>query len=384
MKLDNNILHIISKYLSRKETVEERAELYEWYEGLDKETKVEDLNILQARGKERLMREISGTYNSGRVVKLLSYKLAAACIAIAICSVSLLYYINRDQITPLKLTELEKLIPNHNRATITIGGGNIIELEKLANNSSIRTGNTIVKKDENGQLSYTVLHQDINGSAEQNLTSTLQTTKASQYTILLSDGTKVYLNEVSKLTYPESFGIGDRVVELSGEAYFEVTKTTQRSRFIVKTKGQAVEVLGTKFNINAYGDLPFVKTTLAQGSVRINPINKAITPILLKPNQQSVLGSKNVARLEVNADEFIAWKNGYFIFDGNNTNEIVAEIGKWYGIKIEYKHTAKPIEYTGKLPKNIGLVRLMELLNYSGIKVQAYKDKDDQYKLIIN
>lgn len=393
MKIDKHIFHIINKYLSRKESAGERAELYQWYDDLSlAEHTTKQSDKFKGRGKERLMVAIGATDSKVKVVRLFSYKVAAACVALAVCCFSLFYLMNREELVPLKLAELEKVVPNHNRATITLSNGSIVELEGLKKNTAVRNGNTIIRKDEYGQLSYTILDHTAlqdgkkTGRADlsANVKNSLQTAKASQYTITLSDGTRVYLNALSRLSYPEQFGQGDRIVELSGEAYFEVTKTLQKSRFIVKTKSQTVEVLGTKFNINAYGDQPFIRTTLAEGSVRVTPVNKAIAAILLKPDQQSVLAQTALELNEVDAAQFIAWKNGYFIFDGNNTDEIMREIAKWYGIEIQYQHTSHSVEYAGKLPKNIGLARLMELLNYAGIRVQAFKDKNNQTKLIIN
>lgn len=383
MKLDKYTIHILSRYLERKETAEERQQLYQWYEefgNAEQAVAKETIGGLQRKGRERLFAEINGTATPGRIIRLRSFQIAAACLILAFCAFSLKIYIDKYAFKPLMQAELKKIVPNKNKATLTLAGGPVVNLDLLSQRQSIVIGNAVIEKDSSGMLKYTF----VNNITSANVMNTLQTAKGSQYSIVLSDGTKVYLNATSKLSFPGKFGAGDRVVKLFGEAYFEVKKTTQHSKFIVQTNTQAVEVLGTKFNINAYEDMPSVKTTLAEGSVRVTPVNKALASLLLKPNQQFVLNASKAERINTDASMIVAWKDGFFVFDGHNSDEIIREIGKWYDMEIEYKHEEKTIEYAGRIPKNISLDQLIKLLNYAGIKVAAFKNNNNQHKLIIN
>lgn len=381
MNVNQAIQSIIAKYLRRNETMEERQQLYQWYEEMDDSSKsisATEAIRSQRKVKERLLQQIKGSAGGGRVVELFSYRVAAACVVFVIAGISLKYYSERMAYTPVKLTELKKVVPDYNKATITLSTGEVVDLNSLNNNQSIQVGNTVLRKNQQGQL------ESLAGSkGADEVMNTLKTSRSSQYSIILSDGTKVYLNADSKLSYPNRFGSGDRVVELHGEGYFEVAKTVQHSKFFVKTDRQSVEVLGTKFNINAYDDRPVVKTTLAEGSVRLTPLNKVLHSILLKPDQQAILNESTVRRITVDASRVIKWKDGFFVFDGYNTDEIVREVGKWYDIEIEYKHDKNPVEYAGNIPKSSSLEKLIQILNYSGIKVQAYRNKNNQQKLII-
>lgn len=109
-----------------------------------------------------------------------------------------------------------------------------------------------------------------------------------------------------------------------------------------------------------------------------------IKPLVIKPNQQAVLSNNDIAAVEVDAQQIIAWKDGFFVFDGNNTEEVLREIGQWYGIGVEDKIGNRTVKYTGKIPKNISMARLVKLLSYADINVQVFKDKNDQLRLIVN
>jgi transmembrane sensor len=382
MSLDKNILKLISKYLDREETGEERVTLYKWYDELSagKPVGKNAAAKFHQKNRERLAAEIDGITIRKAIVRPLWYRVAAAAVILILCYFSFEYFQNSRKLIPVKMAELEKIVPVSNKVIITLSTGKTVDPDTLGIGRSVKMGNAIVQKDSLGHLLYKA---DTEKKSD-NITSTVQTPKATQYTIELSDGTKVFLNAKSKLTFPGQFGTGDRVVQLSGEAYFEVTKTLAHSKFIVKTDRQSIQVLGTKFNVNAYADAPLVKTTLAEGSVSITPQNKAIKPMLIKPDQQAILSSNDIASMEVDAQAIIAWKDGFFVFDGNNTEEVIREIGQWYGIEVDYKPGIKSIKYAGKIPKNISMARLVKLLSFADINVQAFKDKNDQLKLIVN
>ena len=383
MRLNDKFLAIIKKYLRREESISERKELYSLYETLKATSKPlsrDNIVRLHEIGKKRLFKEVGGELVNNTLFSPIWYRAVAAVLFFVATFFGINYYYQRDNLIAVSAIDIKKIAPESGKATMTLSTGEVITLDTLDDLETARLGGSTISNNGSGALSYKAGND--NTMAEHTI-GTLQTARAAQYNIELSDGTRVWLNAKSKLSFPERFGKGDRVVQLSGEGYFEVKKTMQKSKFIVQSNGQEIEVLGTKFNVNSYVSSN-IKTTLAEGSVRITPGNKSIGPIILKPNQQSVLNVGKIQQFAVDASRVIAWKDGYFTFDGNNTQEILQEIGDWYGISVTYKNTAKMIRYTGKIPKNINLDRLVMLLGYQDIDVKAYKDKNNQLKLIVN
>jgi len=330
-------------------------------------------------GKARLFNEIGGSIIRKATIIPMWYRVAAAIFLVLASYFSINYFVNRNNLIEVSTADIHKIAPESGKATLTLSTGEVITLDTLGDLETAKLGNSKVSNNGSGALSY----KAGNNAAAAHTIGTLQTARAAQYNIELSDGTRVWLNAKSKLSFPERFGNGDRIVQLSGEAYFEVKKNKQKSKFIVKSNGQDIEVLGTKFNVNGYVPAN-IRTTLAEGSVRVTPSNKAIKPLILKPNQQAVLKAESIQQHAVDASRIIAWKDGYFTFDGNNTQEILQEIGGWYGVSVTYNNPAKMVEYTGKISKNIDLSRLIMLLGYQDIKVKAFKDKNNQLKLIVN
>jgi ferric-dicitrate binding protein FerR (iron transport regulator) len=196
--------------------------------------------------------------------------------------------------------------------------------------------------------------------------NTLSTPRGGQYQLVLPDGSKVWLNASSSIHFPTAFAGHERNVELTGEAYFEIAKNKQKP-FHVNVNGMQVEVLGTHFNVNAYGDEGAIKTSLLEGSVKIK---KGNISGLLKPGQQGVL-KKNSTDLEIkNADmnEAIAWKNGLFEFDGADIKSIMREIGRWYDVDVVYAGKVPDRRFEGKISRDAQLSDVLKILALSNVK----------------
>ncbi|QBQ40571.1 FecR family protein [Sphingobacterium psychroaquaticum] len=379
MKINQHIATIIRKYFDRKESNAERKSLYEWYDDIDNSQKItpERIARLKALNAARLF-----PLTRPKQVKRLStfVKVAAAVLLLSgLGYIGLQYYENQQEYV-MGAAELAKITPGTDQATITLGSGETIDLENIKLNDSLKIGNTVIYKDEQGQITYAAVAEGLN-TADIYTENILQTPKSAQYKVMLSDGTKVTLNAESKLIYPAHFASGkDRIVTLSGEGYFEVSKTSDSRKFMVKTKGQLTEVLGTKFNINAYANSNKTVTTLAEGSIRVQSDNHTI---VLQPNQQTVLKDGDLIKQHIDATTAIGWTEGYFYFDNTNAAEIIQQIGRWYDIEVEYDGKT-PITYSGKIPKNLNLGKLIELLNYADIKAKAVSNKNNKKKLVIN
>lgn len=285
----------------------------------------------QAVASQILSRVVGDPQRARRTRTLWTRWVAAAAIAIAVMTGGYFYYHNQFVNRNSSIVYQNDIAPGRNGATLTLGDGRkILVNEALAGRVAEELGVRISKNDQ-GQLVYEVLE---NGNKKLAY-HTLSTTRGEQSQVRLPDGSLVFLNAESSLRYPNSFtGLGKREVMLSGEGYFEVSRDRLHP-FIVKTPTQQLEVLGTHFNINAYGGEAGVKTTLLEGSVRVGDGSMAVSGVL-KPGQQSRLRGKELDIATVDVDNAVAWKEGFFIFDSRPLELIMQDISRWYDVEIVY------------------------------------------------
>jgi ferric-dicitrate binding protein FerR (iron transport regulator) len=208
-------------------------------------------------------------------------------------------------------------------------------------------------------LSYNTLK---NKSSEV-LYNTISTPRGGQYELMLSDGSKVWLNAASSLRFSASFVGKERKVELLGEAYFEVAKNAAMP-FKVKVHGMEVEVLGTHFNINSYDNESMIRTTLLEGSVKINKNNSSS---LLKPGQQAQMNKAGEIKIinNVDVEEAIAWKEGKFQFDKADIHDIMRQLARWYDVDVEYKGTVSS-HFGGTISRDVNLSQVLNMLHLTG------------------
>jgi ferric-dicitrate binding protein FerR (iron transport regulator) len=243
------------------------------------------------------------------------------------------------------------ITPGGNKALLTLSDGNTILLDSAAAGQLALQGNANVIKSAAGKITYR-----LNGAADQFIRlNTLSTPRGGQYQLTLPDGTNVWLNALSSITYPVAFGGKDRKVTVTGEAYFEVARDKTKP-FIVVTPKDQVTVLGTAFNVNCYADEPVRKTTLLEGAVQIGAQ-------VLKPGE-ACLNGKVVA---VDTDKAIAWKNGLFDFNGAGMEELMRQVARWYDIEVVYQDGIPDKEFVGKLSRNASLKTLLKALEYANV-----------------
>ncbi|TKC12773.1 FecR family protein [Pedobacter polaris] len=299
--------------------------------------------------------------------KLNFYKKISIAAALLIAVGGTLYFglARKDQkdITA-KLAE-EKILPGTDRAILTLADGRKILLDKNASTLFLdSTAGIQIKKTKNGELIYEVLATvSTTGNVKQY--NTIETPRGSQYTVILQDGTKVWLNASSFLKYPLVFSGNKRQVELNGEGYFEVSKNKARP-FIVQTNNQEVEVLGTHFNVNAYPEEVAIKTTLLEGKVIVH---KGGEEALMKPGEQVVnlKTSKNLklSTLE-DANEVIAWKNGLFLFTHESLYDIMVKISRWYDVEVEYQGKFDNQYYSGTISRFGEVEAVLKIMELTG------------------
>ena len=191
----------------------------------------------------------------------------------------------------------------------------------------------------------------------------LTTPVGGEYSLVLSDGTKVFLNADSELKYPVEFSDGKRIVDLKGEAYFEVHKDSLRP-FIVRMNGAEVTVLGTSFNVNTYGDDGQIYTTLVNGSVRVAPM-KNKQEEMLKPGMQSVMNVQSglLTVREVDVEPYVAWREGRFVFRAMTLDLIMRQLQRWYDFEVFYQNSElKDYEFRGVIKRDMDLDKVLSVI----------------------
>lgn len=291
--------------------------------------------------------------------------------AVLLVASSGLFFLVRKSESPQdrKIIETE-ILPGYNQATLTLADGRTISLDSaqsgiVIDNEDIKynNGNSVLaEKDESPRA------PDPNTQY-----ATITTPRGGQYQIILSDGTKVWLNAASTLRYPIKFTGDGREVELEGEAYFQVRK--KGSPFIVKSHGQEITVLGTSFNIAAYADENETKTTVVEGKVQVS---QGTERILLIPGEQSVLNNGFLTTQKADVEAIIAWKSGKFYFKNTPFREMIMQVARWYDIDVAYESTVPKATFSGDMKRSVSLMTVLDLLKLSGIRFHL-----EERKLII-
>ncbi|WP_158995635.1 FecR family protein [Mucilaginibacter sp. L196] len=295
-------------------------------------------------------------------------RIAAAASILLFLSVGGYFIWHKQPQQQTAQNQINDIAPGSNKAVLTLANGKQIILTGAKNGKLANESNTAINKTANGQVTYVGLSNNSAAIAY----NTMTTPRGGQYTLTLSDGTKVILNAASSLRYPASFTGNDRKVELTGEAYFEVAHNAAKP-FKVTSNGQTVEVLGTHFNINSYTDEQIIKTTLLEGSVKVTQNASGISK-MLKPGQQSLLSGGRLAVADANIEEAVAWKNGYFRFNDENIESIMRKLSRWYNIDVQYEGRTSDEGFYGKISrfKNIsGVLKMLEQTKSVHFKVEG-------------
>jgi ferric-dicitrate binding protein FerR (iron transport regulator) len=261
--------------------------------------------------------------------------------------------------------------PGKMNAMITLSDGSKINLDSASNGQLALQGNTRISK-ENGQVKY-----EYTGGLTDIQFNTVSTARGNQFMVVLPDQTKVWLNASSSITFPTSFTGNTREVKISGEAYFEVAKRKDMP-FKVSFAGDGeIEVLGTHFNVNTYKDDGIIRTTLLEGSVRISK-NKETE--MLAPGQQAQIKENATMHIaEVDTDETIAWKNGFFNFKDADIKAMMQQLSRWYDIDIQYEGPAGKQLFTGEIDRSLNLVSVLKILEKTNVHFRLEENR----KLVI-
>ena len=376
---------LIAKYLRQELTDQEKDQLEQWLQAdthnqelfrkLTDETIIDSqLETFETNEKDKAWKNIVKKTGFKSITrKKTTTKLwpayAAAVIILIALGVTLIRYRNTSNEQKLTLKPQKDLLPGSNKAILTLADGSKIVLDDAKRGKIASQQNIVITKDKSGELVYQVAEtaqtEDL-PPVEKVVMNMLATPRGGQYQVVLPDGTRVWLNSASSLRYPTAFAGNERQVELSGEAYFEVSKDPNKP-FYVKTATQTVTVLGTHFNINSYADEMATKTTLLEGSVRVTGNFNGATA-KLKPGEQAV-NSPNAIEVKENADidEAVAWKNGKFLFRNTDLHTIMRQLSRWYDVDVEYQGNVVQKHYRGRISRNVPVSEIFQILKTSGI-----------------
>jgi transmembrane sensor len=381
----SRIAYLISGYLRQTLSEKEHDELDEWMTASDDNQRLfEELtdpkNIekgLKEYGApdteaalKRIKRKIQFTSRPAKQKsiskKILRYSIAASIVLIA-GTIMIFLLMNKKDKPEISKTEKVDIQPGGNKARLMIANGKVIDLEKARNGLlDSAEGNEVLKTAE-GQLSY---ESNTNKAKGYHI---LTTPVGGQYQVTLPDGTRVWLNAESSLKYPVVFG-GERVVELTGEGYFEAAPSDSPQggglgTFVVKLdNGTEVRVLGTSFNIMAYNDEAEIKTTLLEGRVKIGRWPLAVGPeiisIELKPGEQAQADKSGSIKVntDVNVDEAVAWKNGQFKFKDQPIEVVMRQVARWYDAEVVYEGKKTDYHFNATIYRKEPVSKLLELL----------------------
>jgi len=365
-------IELYEKFLSGKLTPEEENALNSYQDNffIQDNDQLSKLSPDDKLTRHTIYRKIRHSVSDHKFRTIKSPWMWAAAAAIMIVALGLGNMLLKDKKQLLITSNRPKknvhkaIVPGSNNAILTLADGSTILLDDAKNGLMGNPGTSAVKKLKDGLISYTG-NAAGQGKTNEEALNIITIPRGGQYTVILPDGTKVWLNSASSLTYPVAFNGIQRKVELKGEAYFEVAKNKQLP-FVVHTGKVDVKVLGTHFNVTAYQDEAEIKTTLLEGSVKLT-VGSASA--LLVPGQQGISGSAEdrIITKTVNVNQVVAWKSGYFIFRDSDIKDIMKQIGRWYDVEIEYEGNIPERTFGGTYAKNKDITELLKGLELTGL-----------------
>lgn len=365
-----DITTLIEKYIAGNASQEEEDLLLQWYRSIANNAAEVEISRKDEPEhiRERILLKLQEHIHEPKqpVIRKLNTWKRIAIAASFVLIISIVAYLWLQKQTPVEVVntpvQTQDIRPGTNKATLTLADGSVIDLNNAATGGLTQQGNTKIIKQDSGQLAYNITSYETIKMPQYNV---LSTPRGGQYKIVLPDGSKVWLNAASSLKFPVAFTGKERLVELTGEGYFEVAKNAAQP-FKVMTEGITVEALGTQFNIMSYRDEPFINTTLLEGSVKVTSANISN---ILRPAQQAQLNRTGNMQVVYNLDTAatVAWKNGYFNFKGMDIKTIMQQIGRWYDVDITFSGEPTEDKYSGKINRNTKLFEVLDLLKSGGV-----------------
>ncbi|MDN5287775.1 MAG: anti-FecI sigma factor, FecR [Mucilaginibacter sp.] len=349
-----NAKELLKKFQDGQCSDEELALLENWYNQYSPASPKKLTDIEWAKNVYDILRFLDNSE------KVQTRTIQPARIIAAACAVLCLYVggyflLNKPIREQATVARVHDINPGGNKATLTLSNGSQISLNDTQNGKLAQQGNTSIIKTADGQIVY----NDKGKNAEGKITfNTTATPRGGQYHVVLSDGTNIWLNASSSVTYPTTFTGNNRTVEITGEAYFEVVHNAAKP-FRVKSNGQVVEVLGTHFNINCYADEPVSKTTLLQGRIKIAAKNHSQ---LIKPGEQAIVSKNGVTVAQADVDQAVGWKNGDFNINDEDLQTVMRQVARWYDVEVIYNNKKNYEKFVGTISRTKKLSEILKAL----------------------
>lgn len=329
----------------------------------------QDAGWADATQQEAVFARLSHSMASETKVKRLFpwKKAAAAAVALAVATGSFMWLKRPSAPVQEAKNTLpagniipQAIRPGSNKAVLILGDGSEIALNDADSGRIARQGNAFISKTGHGQIVYA----DAGNTNEETLIyNTIHIPRGGQYSLTLPDGSKVWLNAATRLHFPVRFQGSERLVELDGEAYFEVARN-ERQPFRVKVRSMEVEVLGTHFNVMAYTDEATIQTTLLEGKVRLK---SGESSVILRPGQQGLYApGTHFSVRQADPEQATAWKNGYFIFNDETLPSIMRKISRWYDADIQYASRNNNLSYAGTISRFKNVEDVLRMLTLTG------------------
>lgn len=369
---NNRLNELFQKYVDKSITEEEYVELFAYIN--NPETKEQVLAFMDEHNKkvqsdvlvheidwDSMYANITGPKKSDGRKRSSFWKYAAAAALFVVGSFTL-YYVSENGIgKKAPLAYHNDVLPGGDKAVLTLADGSTITLDNSTGGKLATQGDISIEKDAKGQIVYLV-----KGSSEDETQkiNTLATPAGGKFSVVLSDGSKVWLNASSSIKFPVAFDKDARKVEIKGEAYFEIEKDQKRPFYVVNGSAE-IKVLGTHFNVMAYPDEYRSELTLLEGSVQFS---KSGHSELLTPGKQILYteSSEDTKQRLANIEEVMAWKNDLFVFNNTNIDEIMKELMRWYNVKVKYEGEKPDISFTGVIPRNANVSNVLKALELTG------------------
>lgn len=361
-------LNELYEHLSATADEEVDPLLYQHYNNIDQGIEVKDVDWEYMLG-QILQTEQMAPIQKARG-KMLWWKLVAVAAAVVLMvGIGYLMVINKSGKQTEQVNTREPMndvkAPFINKATIVLANGQHVLLDSAGNGQLAIQDNVKLVKLADGKIMYEPIAGE---TPTNNQFNTLQNPRGSKVIdLMLADGSHVWLNTGSSVTYPVAFGKNERKVFVTGEAYFDVAHDASRP-FIVTKADVEITVLGTHFNVNAYDDENSIRVTLLKGAVKVSSmVNGQLS--ILKPGQQaSIHDSQLTIHDNPDMEAVMAWKNGYFHFGNTGIAELMQQLARWYDIDIVYKGEVPRREFGGEISRNSNLSQVLNILNESNVK----------------
>ncbi len=390
------LLYLLDKYKDNTSNEKENKELEQWYDSLNTGAAAftEHTEFDQELADEMLTEFRQTRLRPATQVRSLGFFKMFTRVAVVVTGISIMgagayfLFFNKGD----KPTEIVKTVwpddlkaPETNRATITLANGQKIYLDSAVNGTLAMQGNVKLIKLANGLIAYQTASGETINEIKYN---TLENPRGSMVIdMTLADGSKVWLNAGSSVTYPVAFVGKERKVSITGEAYFEVAPLSPKGgqgklHFIVKFNtpsgdGGEVTVLGTHFNVNAYYDEENIKVTLLEGSVKVS---KDAASKLIRPGEQASISQKSQQSTQIpvqttDLEQVMAWKNGMFRFNGTNIKEIMRQAGRWYDVAVVYEGNVDDLDFSGVVSRKENISELLKIFETTGLVNFSVKGK---------